>query len=390
MNFNEVVEMNNVVRDDYSGRIAQDSPIVEIFSRMVMGKEIGEIKDSNGHRVDINEATDWIKNRAAQAKAGNRDAMVELNEIRRYVVWPMIQRRLEMLNIFGRYQNVPYNTSIVVEPITYAGELSRSQSNRGDVVFGVSQRDAYTVKPFSVAAGHIVDYRLTAGLQMEVENELVNRIVTDMWNRFSATVLMNIYNTLINYDGVKFIAQGAGITQTALDDIIKAIRRFGPVSIFGDYSVTSQLGGFVGYAGMTPVYGAASGTAPVQVQGISQKLVTEFLETGLIANYKGASVTTLENPYNLSARTTKPDGTPTYETMGPEGFLFIAPVGMQSPVQTWTVGGLTTLTGTDIQTGSYMTRFDLAGATDVHRNRIMELGLIVDTSYALPSYMQNP
>ncbi len=388
MEFNDMFELNtkNMKRDsDFSsGQIQKDSPVVEIFSRMVAGKEIGEIKDRYNKKVDVNAAVDYIKNLSYQAGGGNQYAMSELNDIRRYVIEPLVLRRLQLLGIFGRYENVPYGTSIVVEPVKRVGSLSRAQANRGDVIFGTLDRDAYPVKPFSVAAGHIVDYRRTSRGDMELENMLISDIEKDMWNKFSYLAFIKIYNTIMNNDGMKFVQQGNGISQTALDWVIAQIRRFGNPALFGDFSVTSQVAGFgAGYATTTPVYGTNPPAANVQVQGVSQQLVTEFLTTGLIGNYKGSSVTSIENPFNYDSIITDPSGRQTWDTLFPQGILFVVPQGVQSPIKMWTVGGLTSMTAADAETGTYLTRFDLMGASDVAANRIAELGMVIDTSYTI-------
>ncbi len=387
MAFNEKIELNNVVKDMSSGKISEKSAVVEIFSRMVQGKDIGDIKDGMGRKVDINAATQYIKDLNYQAAAGNKMAISELNEIRRHVIWPLLERRLQLLGMFGRYERVGYNESIVVEPITRVGELSRVQANRGDVVFGTTDRDAYTVKPISIAAGHMVDYRRNAAGDLAIENMLIEQIVTNMWNKASGYVLYTLYNKIMNATGVKFFSHGAGITKAQLDQMIINIGRYGQsVSIFGDRAVTQQIAAFIGWAGMTPVYGGTPGT-PAQVSGVSQQLLSEFLTTGAISNYMGATVSAIDNPFDYSHIITDASGNMTYDTLFPQGFLFVVPVGIDSPVRTWTVGGLTSMSGEDVQTGSIMTRFDLSVAADITSNRISQIGLIVDDTFPIPTNM---
>lgn len=385
--FNDITELNNVRRDEHyeNGRVQQNSPIVEVFSRMALGQEIGEIKDNSGKIVNVNAAVNYIKELAHQALGGSNFAVSELNTIRKYTLWPLLQKRLQLLGLFGNFRQVGYNDTIMVEQISKVGELARAQANRGDVIYGTTDRDSYIVKPVHIAAGHQVDYRALENGDMSVENMLLQQIEVAMWNKAAQYCIYQLWNTVSNYDGVKFIAQGDGISQSSLDEIIRNIRRFGPVTIFGDYSVTAQLGGFLGYAGITPVYGAATGTQPVQVSGISQALVTDFLRNGTVANYKGASVMTLENEFDFSKVIYDNDGNPvTWDTLFPSGILFVTPTGVSSPVQNWVVGGLTTMTADEVKTGTVLTRFDLMLASDTVRNRIHEIGMIVDTNYSLP------
>lgn len=54
--------------------------------------------------------------------------------------------------------------------------------------------------------------------------------------------------------GVKYTAEATGITKTALDNIIKNIRRFGKVSLIGDYSVVSQVNDFTPFTSVNPSF----------------------------------------------------------------------------------------------------------------------------------------
>ncbi len=83
--------------------------------------------------VDAGPYRQW---RWGQADAGNLNARTELNEIRRLVVWPLLERRLNLLGIFGTYRRLNYGDTPVIESVRKVGELARAQANRGDVVFG--------------------------------------------------------------------------------------------------------------------------------------------------------------------------------------------------------------------------------------------------------------
>jgi hypothetical protein len=382
MSYNGVMELNNVRKDSAfsTGKITGRSPIVEIFSSMVRGKDLSElnskIKDYTGRSVNVDEGVNYIKELARQAGGGNQYAITELNELRTFTIWPLLEQELKLLGWMGQYQNIGYNETPKVDVYRLAGEKGRVQALRGDVTFGTSVVESYTVPTVVVSAGHQVDYRKVQMGEMGMENVLIEQVRVDMRNKASQYVLYKIWNSISNATGVKFISQGAGITKTALDDIVRSIRRYGQVGIFGDYSVVSQIAGFIGWAGVTPVYGGAVGS-PAAVSGVPDAAMMELLKTGLVSNYMGANVVEIQNSFNYAKP--KADGS-SYELYFPAGLLFIIPSGRTSPIHTFTRGGLTSLTGQDPATGTILTRFDLEVAADVAKGHESEIGLILDTN----------
>jgi len=177
--------------------------------------------------------------------------------------------------------------------------------------------------------------------------------------------LYTIYNSLKNAAGVKFFSENAGLVKTELDRIVQSVRRFGKVTITGDYAVVSQINSFLGYEGTTPV-----------AHGISQMAMDQIRSTGLIGMYNGSVVQEIENMFDISKPLPTMDG---FETIFPQSLLFILPTGFQSPIRSWTRGGLTSMTGNDVQSGRYMTRFDLEVAADVEKGNEYRIGLINDT-----------
>ena len=199
---------------------------------------------------------------------------------------------------------------------------------------------------------------------MTDENELQDQVRVQIRNKATKYVVETIYNAIKNAKGVKYFAEDAGLTKTNVDKVITNVRRFGKPTITGDYAFISQFNAFAGYIGTTPT-----------VNGISQKVMDEIHDTGLMGMYNGSVLSELPNPYDLT--TINKDGD-NFETILPAGLGYVIPAGGQSPIYTVTRGGLTSFTGTDVTTGQIMSRFDLSVGALVAPNREYEIGLIHD------------
>lgn len=77
--------------------------------------------------------------------------------------------------------------------------------------------------------------------------EGMNQVQIDMQNKMTYYVMTVLYNALKNAKGVKHFAEDNGITKTAVDNMLKSMRRYGKVNIAGDYSVVSQFNDFAGF-----------------------------------------------------------------------------------------------------------------------------------------------
>ena len=79
-------ELNNAKRDDTfsTGKVNAKSPVVEVFSAMVNGEEIGKF----GKKADI--AAKYIMDLGNKASLGDQSAISELNEIRKFVIQPKL------------------------------------------------------------------------------------------------------------------------------------------------------------------------------------------------------------------------------------------------------------------------------------------------------------
>lgn len=353
-------EMNNVHKDVGNPQIKRTSPVVEVFSAMVNGRKLPEYADPK----TADSAVQYIKDLAGKASNGDMSASAELNQIRREVLEPAVLEEMKMLELFGSYQQLGAGETIEREIWNVAGGAARIQALNGDVRVPMHTATRYTVAPINISAGYQVDYRTLADGDAARENLAMQTVRTEMLNMAHEYVIKKVYQAIKNAVGVKYFAEANNISQASLDAIVKKVRRFGPTSIMGAYAVVSQINNFVPYSNGT-------------VTGISDAVMEEIRKNGLVMNYKGSLVRELPAPYDLTKLNAAGDD---FETMLPEGLLFVLPTGVQSPVATWTVGGLTTFSGNDVSTGRVLSRFDLTVAADVAKGHEYKIGLLNDTA----------
>lgn len=353
-------ELNNERKDAnfVSGKVKANSPVVEIFSAMAQGKDLAPY----GKKADV--AAKYIMELNAKASNGDLGAMSELNEIRRFAMEPVLMKEIKLLSIYGNYKAIGFNDSCEVEIPEFANIDPKIQAAGQDVTFPVIRKKRIPIATVNISGGYAVDYRKAAVGDMTDENELQDQVRVQIRNNATKYVVETIYNAIKNAKGVKYFAEDAGLTKTNVDKVITNVRRFGKPTITGDYAFISQFNAFAGYTGTTPT-----------VNGISQKVMDEIHDTGLMGMYNGSVLSELPNPYDLT--TINKDGD-NFETILPAGLGYVIPAGGQSPIYTVTRGGLTSFTGTDVTTGQIMSRFDLSVGALVAPNREYEIGLIHD------------
>jgi len=360
-------ELNNAHKDVdtfiHNGKaLTKNSPVVEVFSALVNGESL----DRFGKHADA--AVNYIKALGERAGNGDVQAVSELNTIRRFVVEMPVMEEIRMLSVFGSYKAVGFDESIEREVNAPAGEMSRIQAPTGDVVYPAINRTRYPVPTFTVSGGYAVDYRRVALGDMSLENEGMAQVKIDILNRAKAEIVRRIYKAIDAATGVKYQFEGAGLTKSGVDDVLNKVRRFGRPSVIGDYAVISQFTPWAGYVGSIN-----SNT----ITGISEKAMNDIAAAGAPALYNGAVLVTMDNPYNEYELNAAGDN---FTTMMPQGIGFILPTGQNSPIATWTRGGLTSMTGNDVHSGKQLTRFDLEVACDIAKGQEYKVGVVCDTN----------
>lgn len=355
-------ELNNERKDAnfVSGKVNGKSAVVEIFSAMVQGKDLSPY----GKKADV--AANYIKELNNKATSGDLNAVSELNEIRRFAMEPVLMKEIKLLSIFGDYRSIGYNDSCEIEITEFANVNANFQALTQDVGFPVIRKRRVPIATTSISGGHAVNYRKAALGDMSEEYELQDQVRIQIRNKAAKYVVETVYNAIKNASGVKYFLEEAGLTKTGIDKVIADVRRHGKPTFVGDYALISQLNGFAGYAGVTPT-----------VNGISESVLKEIHETGLMGVYNGTILSVIPNPYDLSTLNKAGDN---FETMLPTGLGFILPAGAKSPIHTLTRGGLTSFSGNDVTTGEIITRYDLEFGCLVTPGQEYQIGLVNDTN----------
>ena len=355
-------ELNNERKDanNVSGKIKANSPVVEVFSAMTNGQDLSKF----GKKAD--PAAKYIMELNSRAANGDTQAVSEINELRRFAMEPVLMKEIKLLSIYGNYKNIGYNESCEVEIPDFVNIDAKIQAAGQDVTFPVNRKKRVPVGTTTISAGYAVDYRKAALGNMSDENELQEQVRVILRNKAARYVVETIHNGVKNAKGVKYFAEDAGLTKTNVDKVIANVRRFGKPTVSGDYALISQFNGFAGYAGVTPT-----------VNGISEAVMKEIHDTGLMGMYNGAILSEIPNPYDIS--TLNADGT-NFETILPTGIGYVIPAGAQSPIYTVTRGGLTSFSCNDVTTGQLISRFDMEIGALLAPGREYTVGIIADSN----------
>ena len=357
-------ELNNVKKDSdfFSGKFTKSSPVVEVFSAMAQGKDLSKF----GAKADV--AVNYIKSLGEKALNGDYSAVSELNTLRKFTIEPKLLQEIKLLNIFGTYTQLGFDETPEVETYKHVGEKSRLQAANGDVVFPTTVTEKYQVSTKTISGGYAVDYRRVSLGDMSKENEGMEQVRIDIRNRAALAVVDKVFNAIKNATGVKYFFEGAGLTKAGIDGVLTKVRRFGKPTIVGDYALVSQLTPFVGYVGTI-----GSNT----ITGISEKAMNEITENGILGMYNGAVIGEIPNQYDLTSLNTTGDN---FDTLLPAGLGFILPTGGKSPIQMFSRGGLTSMTGNDVASGKIITRYDFEFGVDVAKGMEYQVGIIHDTN----------
>ena len=360
---NSTYELNNLRKDSdsFSGKFHKNSPIVEIFSALVNGEDLSKF----GKKAD--EAVNYIKELGNRSENGDYTAVAELNTLRRFVIEAPVMQEMKLLSVFGTYQNVGYDETVEREVYTHSGERSREQAAAGDVVFPVLTKECYTVPFFTVSGGYAVDYRRVALGDMTKENEGIEQVKIDIRNRVVAAIMSRIYKAYQEATGVKFMFENDGLTKADVDSVLAKVRRMGKPTVIGDYALLAQFTPWAGYVGTI-------GTNTIT--GVSEQVMNQVNQNGLLGMYNGAILAEIPNPYDYVRLNDAGDN---FATMLPAGLGFVVPTGAQSPIATYTKGGLTSFTGNNVKNGMVETRFDLMVGADLAKGLEHRLGVIYDT-----------
>ena len=360
-------ELNNAKKDELfaSGKVQAGSPVVEVFSAMVNGTALDDLK--LGKKADV--AAKYIMDLGKKAMAGDQLAVSELNEIRKFVIQPRLLQEIKLLSVFGSYKPLGWGETPYLEIVNYENVRADIQAEGLDVSTPFARKSKKPLAPITISAGHRVNYREVALGDMTTENALIGEVHTAMRNKASMYVIETVFKAIESATGVKYFYEDAGLAKSNVDELLTKIRRYGKTNVNGDYAVLAQFLPWIGYSG------TVGGNA---ITGVSQKLLDEISDTGLVGTYNGAVLKEIPNGYDFN-RMTK-DGK-NYETLLPAGLAFVtpaAPAGGVSAIQTFSIGGLTSMSGNSVATGELMSRYDMSIACGVAA--VDQIGVIHDSN----------
>lgn len=369
MNFEKF--MPNVEINSIQKNINVKNEGVEIFSAICDGKDLTKYGDK------VDKVMAFMKNLGEKALAGDTKAMAEINAIREIQIQAPLLKRINLFNYMGDFQSVGYNEELRYKVYQLQGKKSGEQANSGSFAFPthVWREGTYATK--NITGGLAIDYREVASGNTDAIAVSNQQVVTDMMNQMFYDVITNMYTSIRAAslaNGITAFSEAAGLTQAAVDDAIRLIRRWGTPVISGDYSVISQLETFTGFATQAGV-----------VQ-FSEGVMEEIRKTGLLKSYRGVNVVEIPNSYNVTRinATAGIANSPYMETYLPEGLLFVLPkTGYTSPLQVGIKGGVTSMTGSDINLGLQVQRFDLNFGSTVIPEYIPQCGLISDSNFTV-------
>ena len=355
------IELNNVRKSECAvSNEAQMRRVAEICSALFSGADISKYgKEADGVVKQLAKLGEGALADDARAKA-------EINTVVKYIVQPNLLKAMEVFSFLGNYHRIAYNEKPVVRTYNYEGIDARIQASSGDVAFGERVWKEYPITTKTISSGMAINYRdLASGNFDGSMAEEISQVQIDMENKAVAYVLGILYDGIKNNtDNVKFYATYADTpTQTAVDGMINKMRKLGKVNVAGDFSALSVISDWNGYKTVSDK------TIPFFTEG----QVNEIAQTGLNGWYKGAALIEIPNPYNL----TKPlADNSAFETYYDTDKLFFTVSGATSPFNIFRRGGISTMTGNDVKTGTVMTRFDIEIGADLTKGREYEIGLL--------------
>ncbi len=123
------INMANARADVNTGRVKQDSKIVEVFSALTAGRQ----PDVDAKTKDKNVAV--IKEISSKAGDGDPIARSEINSIIRFSIEPKLLEVVRLFDFMGTYRKIGYHEAPMMKTYKYESIDSRFQASSSDVPF---------------------------------------------------------------------------------------------------------------------------------------------------------------------------------------------------------------------------------------------------------------
>lgn len=362
LELNTSIEMSNTSKDSVTIKDeVKFRQMVEICSALFAGTDV----DKFGKQKDA--VVKKLISLADSAQYGDVKARAEINTIVKFMIEPKLLEAMKVFDFLGNYHELAYHEQPKVKTYNYENIDTRLQAANSDVSFAGRNWMEYPVMTRTISAGMAIDYReLASGNFDGSVAEEAAQVQIDMNNKAVAYVLGIMKNSLAN--NTKYVKNyatysGNAPTQAQVDSMVAKMRKMGKVAILGDYGILSAICDWNGYKTV--------GDAKIPFYSPTQ--VDEIAKAGLNGFYKGSTLVELANPYNYTKPLADKSG---FETYYADDELYFTAAGNKSPLNIFRRGGITTMQGTDIETGTVKTRFDMEIGADVTKGREFEIGMM--------------
>ena len=355
------IELNNEHREEARVR---DMNKIKRVAEINMALHRG--LDTSKYGKEVDSTVELMSKLGSRAAAGDTTARAELNTIFKIGIEPLLVKQMQIYSLLGNYKTIGMDATPVKHTWTYENLGAGIQAKGSDVSFADRKEISYPIKTQTISAGMRYNYREFESKDFLGTNaQEIEQIQTIMHNKGVTYVLGVLKDALKNNTtGVKFYEEYSGnLTQTAIDNMVTKIRRMGKVSILSDYNNIATISGFNGYKNAE--------STPLPFYTDSQ--VDEIAKQGYNGDYKGSNLIVLPNGYNFAKPLADKSA---FETYINTDDIYFVPQGVTSPVDIIRRGGLTTMAGNDVSTGSVITRFDMELGADVTKGREFEIGLV--------------
>ena len=174
---NTVFEINmaNARADVNTGRVKPTSPVVEVFSALVAGKE------PNVDAKTKDKAVKTLAELSSKAIEGDCTAQSEINAIIRFSIEPKLLEMVRLYDFMGTYHRIGYHEAPFMKTYKYESVDSRFQASSSDVPFAAYAWREYPIGTQTISAGFAVDYReIQSGNFDGTIAEGMNQVLTDM------------------------------------------------------------------------------------------------------------------------------------------------------------------------------------------------------------------
>lgn len=362
LELNTSFDMVNTYKDNVTVKDeAKFKQMVEICSALFAGN------DASKYGAQKDAVVKKLASLGDAALLGDLKAKAEINTIVKFMIEPKLLEAMKIFDFLGNYHELAYHEQPKVKTYRYEGLDARMQASNSDVSFAGRTWTEYPVATRTISSGMAIDYReLASGNFDGTIAEETAQVQIDMNNKAIAYVLGILKNSLAN--NTKHVKNystytGTAPTQAQVDSMVTKMRKMGKVAILGDYGVLSAICDWNGYKTV----------GDSKLPFFSPSQVEEIAKAGLNGFYKGSTLVELENPYNFTKPLADKSG---FETYYADDELYFTASGNKSPLHIFRRGGITTMQGTDIETGTVKTRFDMEIGADVTKGREFEIGMM--------------